>query len=73
MKYSYRAYSPADEGDLIAEGEIELPDNAGDIATIGALVSAVEANAATDRGSQVRVIASRDGEPHIWHSWDHGE
>lgn len=71
MRYSYQAYSPADGGKLIAEGDLELPDDAGP-AAIGALVSAVEARAATDPGSQVRVVADRDGEPHIWHTWDHG-
>lgn len=72
MRFSYQAYSPADGGKLIAEGDIELPDDAGPAATIGALVSAVEAKAAAGPGSQVRVVAHRDGEPLIWHSWDHG-
>jgi len=79
VKLRYEAFSPADDSEQdpreqIAQGELELPDDAGLSAVHGALENAVERVAAVDAGSQVRVIARRDDEdePSIWYVWDHG-
>jgi len=79
MKVRYEAFSPADDSEQnprvqIAQGELELLDDAGLTAIHDALENAVERQAAVDAGSQVRVIAQRDdeAEPSIWYVWDHG-
>jgi hypothetical protein len=71
MKIRYEAFSPADDGERIASGEFELPDDAGQAATLGALENAVENEGLAESGSQVRVAALVDGEPSISHTWDH--
>jgi|GEM_PF-5615204 len=71
MKISYEACSPGDHGERIAQGELDLPDDAGRAAILGALENAVEQESAVVPGSQVRVIAARDGEQVVSHVWDH--
>jgi hypothetical protein len=80
MRLIYDAYSPADEGELIARGgELELPDGASQTAIIGALVNAVERNKPVAPGEQCRVIAWRPEDLAedarkvlVSHVWDHG-
>lgn len=73
MKLRYTAHSLADSDDTLVNAELTVPDDAGHLAVIGALVNAVEQRAVAESGSQTRVIAWRgqDPDPFIWHSWDH--
>lgn len=73
MKLRYTGHSPADSDDAIAHGDLTVPDDASEVAVIGALVNAVERKATADHGSQMRVVGWRrdDDDPFIWHTWDH--
>lgn len=74
MRIRYEAYSPADKGEQVAHGDLDVPADAGDTAVTALLVKAVERDAGVELGAQMRVIAWRGDEPDpsIWHSWDHG-
>lgn len=67
MKIRYDALSPADDGELIDSGELEVPDDAGPQAILGALENTIERKAAVVSGAQVRVVT----DSHISHTWDH--
>lgn len=69
MKMHYQAFSPPDDGELVAEGDLELPDDTEYPAVLEALKGAVEAKAVVEDGTQVRVITDTD----IWYTWDHGD
>jgi hypothetical protein len=67
MKLHYEAFSPADDGELVAEGDLELPDDTSFPDTLEALRNDVEGKAVVNSGAQVRVVTDND----IYYTWDH--
>lgn len=78
----YSAFSPADNGELIAEGELDIPESAELREKLDMLEEAVEEQTKElPANSQIRVLATRvsdedadpaSRQPFISHCWDLG-
>lgn len=78
----YSAFSPADNGELIAEGQLDIPEIAELRTKLDLLEKAVEDQAKElETGAQIRVLAWRvpnedvdpaSVQPFISHCWDLG-